>query len=120
MTPADLDRTTVDLIFALRDSLTDVSRLDFWEGRCVTALQTAAAGASTGGEAVSIAARKLQIDGFGVEPSRVVARVAAAIDTDYAAWAEHVAATGIYLVALARVENTTKKAAKAATEEPMF
>jgi hypothetical protein len=39
-----LDRVTIDLIFALRDSLTDdgPSLIDFWSGgRAITALETA-------------------------------------------------------------------------------
>ena len=47
MTPDDLDQVTVDLLFALRDSLTEVSPLDFWAGRATTALTTAAAGSSS-------------------------------------------------------------------------
>ena len=41
LTVDDLDDLTIRLIFALRDSLTDVSPLDFWQGRAATALATA-------------------------------------------------------------------------------
>lgn len=61
--PDQLDQATIDLVFALRDSLTDdgPSRLDFWGGRAATAIETAAAGADNANQAITIAARKLQI-----------------------------------------------------------
>lgn len=112
-----LDRATISLIFALRDSLTDASpsRLDFWEIRAKTAIEAAAAGSATAAEAVSAACRKLQIDTLTKDASaRVVTGVTPTIDADYPAWAAHVARTITYIVALARVENDETKTAKAA------
>ncbi len=113
-TPDALDRATIDLVFALRDSLTDSgpSRLDFWTGgRAITALTTAAAGASTAAEAVTIAARKLQIP--QIHPQSAIALKAAAdvIDADYAAWAGHVDRTAVYILALADIERQTRRTA---------
>ena len=126
-----LDRATVTLIFALRDSLTDASpsRLDFWDTRAKTAIEAAAAGSATAAEAVSAACRKLQIDTLTKDAAtRVVTEVTPIIDADYPAWAAHVARTITYIVALARVENDETKTAKAAArtattttqEEAMF
>lgn len=126
-----LDRATVTLIFALRDSLTDASpsRLDFWDTRAKTAIEAAAAGSATAAEAVSAACRKLQIDTLTKDAAgRVVTDVTPIIDADYPAWAAHVARTITYIVALARVENDETKTAKAAArtattttqEEAMF
>ena len=80
-----LDRVTIDLIFALRDSLTDdgPSLIDFWSGgRAITALETAAAGASTGAEALHIAARKLQIPQIASRHAKTVTDCDQIIDTD--------------------------------------
>ena len=126
-----LDRATVTLIFALRDSLTDASpsRLDFWDTRAKTAIEAAAAGSATAAEAISAACRKLQIDTLTKDAAgRVVTDVTPIIDADYPAWAAHVARTITYIVALARVENDEQKTAKAAArtattttqEEAMF
>ena len=74
-TPEQLDRATIDLIFALRDSITDdgPSLIDFWSGgRAISALEAAAAGASTGAEAVSLAARKLQIPQIAGKQAKTV------------------------------------------------
>lgn len=125
-TPEDLDRVTIDLIFALRDSLTDAgpSRLDFWSGgRATTALTTAAAGASTAAQAVTIAARKLQIDQLAAKQAPVAARFAEVVDRDFPAWAAHIDQTIVYIVALADIERQTTRKAKTttpATEEPTF
>jgi len=128
-TPTDrvLDQATVDLIFALRDSLTESgpSRLDFWTGgRAASAIATAAAGAETAGQAVTTAARKLQIPQIAAQQAASIVRLAAVIDADYAAWAAHVDRNIVYIVALADVERQTRKAAKtpttATTEEPTF
>ena len=53
-TPDQYDQATIDLIFALRDSLTDdgPSRIDFWNGRATSALLTAAAGSDNAGQAI--------------------------------------------------------------------
>lgn len=117
MTPDELDAITVDLIFALRDSLTDVSRLDFWAGRATTAIETAAAGASSFPEAVTVAARKLQIDTLSNEPAKVVTRLAAQLGDRYEQWASHVARNIVYIVALANVARDARKPAKKPIQE---
>ena len=74
-TPEQLDRATIDLIFALRDSLTEdgPSRIDFWTGgRAISALDAAAAGAATGAEAVTLAAQKLQIPQINKHQAKTV------------------------------------------------
>ncbi|KMY23300.1 hypothetical protein ACU19_04815 [Actinobaculum suis] len=118
--PEVLDRATIDLIFALRDSLTDdgPSRLDFWSGgRASTALETAAAGASTASEALTIAARKLQIPQIVAAQAKNVVRACEVIDQDYEAWAGHVARNIVYIVALADVERLERRAARKAEKE---
>lgn len=112
LTDDTLDQATIDLIFALRDSLTDVSRLDFWNGRCTSAIETAAAGATTMPQAITIAAQKLQIDTLTREASTTVVHVTETLGGHYEAWASHVARNIVYLVALARVENDSRKTAK--------
>lgn len=112
---SDIDRATVDLIFALRDSITDdsVDYQGFWSGgRCLSALQAAAAGSETAGQAVSEAARKLQITQYATRVAPTVVRVASVIDADYPAWARHIDTTGPYLLALADVERQRRKAAR--------
>lgn len=110
-----LDKITIDLIFALRDSLTDVSRIDFWAGRAATAIETAAAGASTWPEAVTIACRKLQI---GTLTNISASTVTSAEPPDYEQWASHVSRNIIYIVALANVARATRNTKpKTATPE---
>lgn len=113
-TPDDLDQATISLIFALRDSLTDVSRLDFWTDRCRTAIETAAAGSETAAHAVTTAARKLQIATLTKDAGTAAVAAAQVIDADYQAWAGHVARNLVYIIALARIENDQKKTRKAA------
>lgn len=108
-TADELDAATIDLIFALRDSLTDVSRLDFWAGRATTALETAAAGSDTAGQAITTCCRKLQIGTLTAAASKTAAAAAAVIDRDYQAWAEHVARNIVYIVALASVQRDARK-----------
>ena len=117
LTPDQLDELTIDLIFALRDSLTDVSPLDFWGGRAATALATAAAGADTIQQAVTIAARKLQIEVIDAKASPVVVDVAKRLDPHFAAWATHLDKTLVYIIALARAINGDARAAKQAAYE---
>lgn len=113
-TPEDLDFATIKLIFALRDSLTDdgPSRLDFWNERATTAIETAAAGASTAGQAITTAARKLQIPSLTKPAAQHAADAAEIIDQDYTAWARHIQQNIVYIVALARIENTEIQEAK--------
>lgn len=117
-----LDRVTIDLIFALRDSLTDdgPSLIDFWSGgRAITALETAAVGASTGAKALHIAARKLQIPQIASRHAKTVTYCAQIIDTDYPAWASHITRNAVYILALADVERLEKKAARQATQDTL-
>lgn len=113
-TPEQLDTATIDLIFALRDSLTDdgPSRLDFWGGRVTTALATAAAGSDNAGQAITTAARKLQIPQLRTTTATVAKHSADIIDRDYQAWATHIDRNIVMIVALAALENKTRKAAK--------
>lgn len=113
-TTEQLDQATIDLIFVLRDSLTDdsPSRRDFWGGRCTTAIQTAAAGADNAAHAITIAARKLQIEVLTTEASKRASKAAAIIDMDYQKWETHIDQTLIYIVALAKIQNSTQKAKK--------
>ena len=123
LTPDRLDDLTIQLCFALRDSLTDVSPLDFWQGRAATALATAAAGADSIQQAITIAARKLQIAGFDAKSSPIVVTVAKELDPHFRQWATHLDKTLVYIIALARVENTarkTKPETSAQAEEASF
>ncbi|GAA2185085.1 hypothetical protein GCM10009785_35260 [Brooklawnia cerclae] len=127
LTADDLDDITVDLVFALRDSLTeDVSRLDFWQGRAATAIETAAAGGEAWPQAVTIAARKLQIPQLALEASKTITKLGGRIEGHYSQWQAHVARNLVYIVALARVENTSRKTPKpdpeptTDTEEAIF
>ena len=109
LTPDRLDDLTVQLTFALRDSLTDVSPLDFWQGRAITALATAAAGADSIQQAITLAARKLQIDGFDAKSSPVVVAVAKELGPNFQQWATHLDKTLVYIIALARAANSDAK-----------
>ena len=117
-TPEQLDSATIDLIFALRDSLTDdgPSRLDFWGGRATTAIQTAAAGSDSAGQAISTAAHKLQIIILPPNAAKRARRAAEIIDADYQAWATHIDRNLVYIVALAQLENRTNKTTKKTTK----
>lgn len=110
-TPEQFDAATIDLIFALRDSLTDdgPSRLDFWSGRATTAIQTAAAGSDNAGQAITTAAHKLQIETLRSTTAKQVKTAAEIIKQDYSAWATHVDQNIVYIVALAQIENRNKK-----------
>lgn len=113
-TPEQFDAATIDLIFALRDSLTDdgPSRLDFWGGRVTTALATAAAGSDNAGQAITTASRKLQIPQLRTTTAPVAKHSADIIDQDYQAWATHIDRNIVMIVALAALENKTRKEAK--------
>lgn len=115
----DLDRATISLIFALRDSLTDdgPSRLDFWNLRATTAVETAAAGAANFGQTVTIACRKLQIPALSKSGAERIIEAGQIIDMDYAAWARHIAQNIMYIVAIARVENSEIQAARKTAKE---
>lgn len=121
-TPDQLDTATIDLIFALRDSLTDdgPSRIDFWGGRATTAIQTAAAGSDNVGQAITTAAHKLQITTLTTNSAKRARRAAEIIDADYQAWATHIDRNIVYILALAQLENRTNKTTKKTTEEIPF
>ena len=118
LTPDRLDDLTVQLTFALRDSLTDVSPLDFWQGRAITALATAAAGAGSIQQAITIAARKLQIDGFDAKSSPIVVAVAKELGPNFQQWATHLDKTLVYIIALARAANSDAKESRRAAKQP--
>ncbi len=111
-TPEELDAVTVDLIFALRSSLTDVSLLDFWGGRVTTAITAAAAGSEDAGQAITTAFRKLQIESPSTTCAEDIKRIGLAIDADYQAWASHVSRHIVYIVALAMAERDQRKTIK--------
>ncbi|WP_154544911.1 hypothetical protein [Scrofimicrobium canadense] len=119
-TPEQLDQATIRLIFALRDSLTDdgPSRIDFWSGgRAISALEAAAAGASTASEAITLAAKKLQIPQIDKRQAKTVAEVAELIDQDYPAWAAHITRNAVYILALADIQRIEQRdTAKTKTE----
>ena len=117
LTPDRLDDLTIQLCFALRDSLTDVSPLDFWQGRAATALATAAAGADSIQQAITIAARKLQIAGFDAKSSPIVVAVAKELDPHFRQWATHLDKTLVYIVALARATNADAKESRRLARE---
>lgn len=116
-TPEHLDQVTVDLIFALRDSLTTVTRLDFWQGRITSALETAAAGSESWEQAITTAARKLQIDTLTATSAKTVTGLAA-LNISYEQWAGQVARNIVYIVALANVERANRKPKTTADPEP--
>ena len=117
LAPDRLDDLTIQLCFALRDSLTDVSPLDFWQGRAATALATAAAGADSIQQAITIAARKLQIDGFDAKASPIVVAVAKELDPHFRQWATHLDKTLVYIIALARATNADAKESRRLARE---
>lgn len=114
-TPDELDAVTVDLIFALRSSLTDVSLIDFWGGRITTAITTAAAGSEDAGQAITTACRKLQIESPSTRCADDLKRIGQVIDADYQAWASRIARNVIYIVALAMTEREERKTTKKPT-----
>lgn len=107
-----LDRATITLIFALRDSLGDVSALDFWQGRGASAIQTAAAEADAAGHAITRAARKLQIESITGPSAQKIADVTIVIDADYQAWAAHVHRSLVQIFALAYAERDEHRRGK--------
>lgn len=122
LTPDQLDAATVDLIFALRDSLTDAGPdlIDFWNERAATAIETAAAGADTAPQALSIACRKLQIEGIKPGAVDTAKRATDVMGEDFQAWVAHVSKTMPYIVMLARLDrdNRKKPAKKKTTNAP--
>lgn len=121
-TPDQLDAATVDLIFALRGSLTDAGPdlISFWGDRAATAITTAAAGADSAPQALTIACRKLQIDTIHASAVATAKRACDVIDEDFQAWASHVDKTMPYIVMLARLDrdNRKKPSTKKTTNAP--
>lgn len=111
ITADELDAATIDVVFALRDSINDaeVSYLDFWAGRCATAIDTAAAGSDSFPQAVTTMCRKLQIGALTPGAAKEIARVSAVIDPVYEQWAEHIARNLIYIIALANTQRDARK-----------
>lgn len=110
-TPDQLDNATIDLVFALRNSLTDAgpSLIDFWSGRCASAIHTAAAGSSNAAQALTIACRKLQIDDIATSYARQVKNACDVIDQDHEAWATHIDRTIPYIMVLAKLDRDNRK-----------
>ena len=113
-----LDRASIDLIFALRDSLdpdTSPSARDFWGGRATTAVTTAADGSERAQQAITTACHKLQIT--RIVPTQIdpLTAAAAVIDTDYPAWVRHWREGSVYIVALAYAERDQHKRGHAPT-----
>ena len=117
MTKEELDDQTVRLLFALRDSLTDVSPLDYWSGRAYSAITTAFAGADDAAEAISIACRKLQIESLDKNSSAEIVKIVESMRGDYQQWASHIDRNLVYIIALARVRNRAAKQKTAATQK---
>lgn len=106
--PDILDQVTVELIFALRESITTISPLDFWSSRITTALETAAAGSSTAAQAITTACRKMQIDRLTPDAARSAVAIEPLIDAHYEQWATHVHQNIVYIVALANVDRARR------------
>lgn len=109
MTTTDLRRATVEWLSAVLDSAhVDTIGVSNWWDRATAALQTAAT-ASSYGEAVSTAARKLQIDVYRDTSAATLARLETVIGADLPAWSEIVHAEAPYLVALVRIHRQARK-----------
>lgn len=120
----DLVDVTVGLVSALLDSAdVDTIGVANWWPRAQSALEAAAAGAETAGHAVTIAARKLQIDTLSKPSAHTVQRVAPILDSRWPEWVDTVAKEAVYIVALTRVHREESRAARkkpATTDDPEF
>ena len=76
-----------------------------------------AAGADSIQQAITIAARKLQIDGFDAKSSPVVVAVAKELDPHFQQWATHLDKTLVYIIALARATNADAKESRRLARE---
>jgi hypothetical protein len=114
---APLIDATCDLLIALRDSLTDVSPMDFWAGRAGRALKAAAAGSEDAGQAVTTACRKLQIETIAPRAVPAATRVMETIGADYQAWAWLIDRESVSIVALAKVKSDAQKADRKARKD---
>lgn len=97
------------MMMALLDSASsDLIGVSNWWPRAESALE-AAASASSWGEAVTVACRKLQIDTLTPESAASLTGLEAAIEPNLADWAEVVHAERQYLVALTKITRTARK-----------
>ncbi len=106
---------TVKWTSALLDSASsdEIGPANWWP-RATSALVTAS-GASTIGEAVTTAARKLQVDVAAPHADAELLAASDIIAQDYPAWAQLVDREAVYLIALTRVYRNARKAARKAT-----
>lgn len=103
---------TITWINSLLDSASsDVIGVANWWDRATSALVTAAAGASTIGEATTIAARKLQIESTSPGSDATLLEASKVIAADFAGWQRIVDTEAVYLIALARVARKTRRKA---------
>ncbi|GAA3878415.1 hypothetical protein GCM10022243_48900 [Saccharothrix violaceirubra] len=110
--PDELIQATVAWLNALLDSASaDVLGVAHYWDRAQSALITAAT-ADTVGEAVTTAARKLQIETTQARTDTALLEACAVIAADYPAWQARVEREAVYLVALARVARTARKATR--------
>jgi len=96
---------------ALLDSA-DSNKLgkDYWE-RAKSALETGAAASTSWAQCVSISAKKLQIDVYKDEPSRIVTELAAALNDPetFARLRDLVQRNATYIIAIVRAERTARR-----------
>lgn len=105
----DLRKATVKWLNAILDSAsTDTIGVSNWWPRATAALETAAT-ASTYGEAVTIACRKLQIESLLVKSSEPLASLESSIGANLDDWQQLVSAEAPYLIALTRITRKTRK-----------
>src|ERR1700749_1891934 len=107
-----LSEATVALLSALLDSASsDVIGAANWWPRAEAALSTSAAGASTVGEAVTIAARNLQIDTTAARTDAALAQACEVIAAGFSDWQSLMDREAVYLIALTRIHRQARKAA---------
>lgn len=107
-TDNELRLASRDWLSAVLDSAdTGVIGVANWWPRATAALETAAT-ASTYGEAVTIACRKLQIDSLLEDSARAIALLEPVIGTDMGGWQQIVASEAPYIVALTRVDRKNR------------
>lgn len=85
-----------------------------WWDRATSALVTAAAGASTIGEATTIAAHKLELESTVPYTDEALVPACEAIAAEFAAWQQLVDRESVYLIALTRVTRQARKNRKSA------
>lgn len=119
-TVEDLDRASIALIFALRDSLSDASPSypEFWNGRAVSAITAAADGSERAAQALTRAAQKLQVDRIATPQIEPALKALAVIDADYPAWVRHWREGSVYLATVAFAERDQHKRGSAPAPQP--